>query len=454
MTTIRSRSHRPLAPALPASLLAVLLAAVPLGAAHLAAPQPAAADWPHWRGPDRDGTSAERGLPVEWSEQKNVLWKLPLPEVSGATPVIAGDVVFLNVGDGERLELWAVSASSGEVRWKRPLGGGNEETRKQNLSSPSPVTDGERVWVLTGTGVVSGFDFDGRQLWWRDLQKEYGPFGLMWGYASSPLLAGGTLYVQVLHGMKTDDPSYVLAIDPATGETRWRVERPTDARMESPDAYTTPLLLTAHDRNELVISGGDYVTGHDPETGKELWRVGGLNPDKERNYRIVASPIQVGEMILVPSRVSPLLALTVPPEGEPKVAWKLDRATDVPTPVSDGERLYIVNDRGILRRFDLDTGAEIGEPMRLADGTHSASPILAGDRLYAIGENAVTTVVSVDGEPRILAENALSGFTLASPAVADGKLYLRTAEALYCIGQEAKPKEVAARWARPAPPPG
>lgn len=429
MTALRS-GRRPLAfpvvPTLTALLIAVQLAAAP----------PAGADWPHWRGPRHDGTSSERNLPVEWGEGENVLWKLPLPGVSGATPVIAGGLVFLNVGDGDRLELWAVSAADGEVAWKRPLGAGNRVTRKQNLSSPSPVTDGERVWVLTGTGVVAAFDFAGGELWRRELEREYGPFGLNWGYASSPLLADGTLYVQVLHGMKTDDPSYVMAIDAGGGETRWRVERPTDARMESPDAYTTPLLLTAHGRHELVISGGDYVTGHDPKTGRELWRVGGLNPDKERNYRIVASPIAVGERLLVPSRVSPLLALRVPPEGTPELAWKLDRATDVPTPVSDGERLYVVNDRGILRRFDLGDGSEIGEPMRLSEGTHSASPVLADGKLYAIGESGVTTVVSIAGEPRILAENALAGFTLASPAIAGGRLYLRTAEYLYCIGTE------------------
>jgi outer membrane protein assembly factor BamB len=414
----------------PFSRLALALAA---GLAALA--PPAAADWPHWRGPDHDGTSAERGLPVEWGEGKNVLWKLPLPGVSGATPIVTGDLVFLNVGDGERLELWAVGADDGKVRWKRPLGAGNKETRKQDLSSPSPVTDGERVWVVTGTGIVSAFDLTGRQLWWNDLQKEHGPFGLMWGYASSPLLVDGMLVVQVLHGMQTDDPSYLTAFDAATGETRWRVERPTDARMESPDAYTTPVLLTAHGRRELVISGGDYVTGHDPKTGKELWRVGGLNPGKERNYRIVATPILVGDRLFVPSRVSPLLALRVPAKGAPEVAWTLERGTDVPSPVSDGERLYVVNDRGILRRFDAAGGEEIGEPMRLAEGTHSASPVLADGKLYALSESGVTTVVSVGaGEPRILAENALSGFTLASPAIAGGRIYVRTAEHLYCIG--------------------
>jgi outer membrane protein assembly factor BamB len=391
------------------------------------------ADWPHWRGPRHDGTSPDRGLPVEWGSDRNVRWKLALPAVSGATPIVASDLVFLSVGDGERLELWAVGAAGGEVRWKRSLGEGNQVTRKQNMSSPSPVTDGERVWVLTGTGVVKAFDLAGRELWRRALQDDYGRFGLNWGYASSPLLVDGVLVVQVLHGMDTDDPSYVVAIDARSGETRWRVERPTDARVESPDAYTTPLLLTAQGRRELVVSGGDYVTGHDLATGKELWRVAGLNPGREANYRLVASPLAVGEWLYVPSRVAPLLALRVPRAGAPEVVWKTDRGTDVPSPVADGERLYVVNDRGILRRFAAATGAEIGEPMRLAQGTYSASPVLADGRLYAVNETGVTTVVAIADEPRILAENALAGYTLASPAISGGRIYLRTAEYLYCI---------------------
>ena len=433
---MKAPRRRPSAP--PALALALAALAILAAPAVPAAPAAAGAGWPHWRGPNHDGTSAERGLPVEWSAGRNVLWKLPLPGVSGATPIVAGGTVFLHVGDGERLELWAVSAADGAVRWKRPLGGGNQVTRKQNLSSPSPVTDGERVWVVTGTGVVSAFDLAGRQLWWRDLQKEHGPFGLMWGYASSPLLVDGALVVQVLHGMQTDDPSYLIAFDAATGKTRWRVERPTDARMESPDAYTTPVLLTAHGRRELVISGGDYLTGHDPKTGEELWRVGGLNPGKERNYRIVATPIAVGDRLFVPSRVAPLLALRVPPKGPPEVVWSTDRGPDVPSPVSDGERLYVVNDNGILRRFDAATGAEIGGPLRLAEGVQSASPVLAEGRLYATNENGVTTVVALAGEPRIVAENALPGYTLASPAIAGGRIYLRTAEHLWCIGSGAQ----------------
>ena len=137
------------------------------------------------------------------------------------------------------------------------------------MSSPSPVTDGRLVWVMTGTGVLQGFDFAGKELWSRDIQKDYGTFGIQFGYASSPLLHGDGLYVQVLHGMNTDDPSYVLQIDTMTGKTVWRVERPTDALLESPDSYTTPTLLQHGGKTEIVITGGDVVTGHDPATGKE-----------------------------------------------------------------------------------------------------------------------------------------------------------------------------------------
>ena len=175
--------------------------------------------------------------------------------------------------------------------WKQPLGGGNHQERKQNMSSPSPVTDGTTVWVMTGTGILKAFDFSGKELWARDIQKDYGRFGLQLGLRVVAAAARDSLYVQVLHGMKTDDPSYVLRIDKATGKTIWRVERPTTARFESPDAYTTPALLRYGAATEIVITGGDVVTGHDPATGKELWRADGLNPDNDGNYRIVASPV-------------------------------------------------------------------------------------------------------------------------------------------------------------------
>src|SRR5690349_2075439 len=161
--------------------------------------------WPMWRGPGQNGISADRKLPLNWSATENVTWKLPLPAVSGSTPIVSGSLVFLSVAEGpnegDALSLWAVDRATGTVKWKQPMGAGNHKVRKGDMTSPSPVTDGKTVWLLTGTGVLKAFDFAGKEQWARDFPKEYGAWGLNHGYGSSPLLLGGALYVQVLHGM-------------------------------------------------------------------------------------------------------------------------------------------------------------------------------------------------------------------------------------------------------------
>src|SRR4249919_1292939 len=227
-----------------ALLAVVLLRPLPL----------AAENWPQWRGPLLNGVSRDTGLPVRWSKTSGLAWTLALPAWSGSTPIVWGERIFLNVAEGPGLFLWCIDRTNGSVRWKRPLSSGNRQIRKQNMSSPSPVTDGDRVWVMTGTGILKAFDFDGKELWTRDIQKDYGRFGLNWGYASSPLLHEDALYVQVLHGMHTNDPSYLLRIDKATGKTVWRVERPTQAIRESPDSYTTPALLKYGKQVEIVVT--------------------------------------------------------------------------------------------------------------------------------------------------------------------------------------------------------
>ena len=148
-------------------------------------------NWPHWRGPDMTGATTAKNLPVTWTATENITWKLALPDFSGSTPIVWNDRIFLNVGDGTELYLISVDRQKGVELWKKHLGSGNAKVRKQNMSSPSPVTDGKHVWVMTGTGVLKAFDFAGRELWSRDIQKDYGPFGLNWGYASSPLLLDG-----------------------------------------------------------------------------------------------------------------------------------------------------------------------------------------------------------------------------------------------------------------------
>ncbi|MCG8607059.1 PQQ-binding-like beta-propeller repeat protein [bacterium] len=419
-------------------------------------------NWPQWRGPNLSGVGSSTNLPTTWSAEQNIAWKTELPSWSAGTPIIWGDQVFVTSPSkadptavqaqpeppqeqgrrrrrrdpgGSELMLICLSKRDGALLWQHQLDEGNKTHRKGNNTSPSPVTDGNHVWVVTGNGVVTALDMKGNKKWRQDLQKEYGTFGHNWGYASSPLLYEGKLIVEVLHGMRTDDPSYVVAFDAAAGKVLWRQERPTDAIAESPDAYTTPAVLRHDGKSQIVITGGDYVTGHDPETGKELWRAGGLNPEKRRNYRIVASPMVVDGIIYAPTRKKPLLALdAAEPNSSPLWKWDGPAATDVPTPICDGKYFYMVDDRGMVVCLDAKSGEVVWGPERTAQGIVSSSPILADGKLYIINEQAITTVLAAGSEFKILSTNELDGsYTLASPAVSNHQLFLRTANHLYCI---------------------
>ena len=442
-------------------------------------------NWPQWRGPSGNGTSDSTKLPTEWSlaKNKNIVWKAALPWWSGGTPVIWGDRVFVTSptksemaassvnqatkdkgpGDkgpggpkgkggkgsggyggnsdpgGDALLLLCLAKKDGGVLWQRELDAGNRLYRKQNCSSPSPVTDGKHVWAVTGTGAVAAFDMDGTVLWKRNIQKDYGEFGLQWGYGSSPILFEGKLIIQVLHGNNTDEPSYLVALDGATGKPVWRKERPTDARAESPDAYTTPVLLTISGKPQIVVSGGDYVTGHDPGTGEEIWRAAGLNPQRQPNFRIIASPVAAGDMIFAPTRRKPLLAIRAGGKGnitESHTAWRFDLGPDVPSPLSDGQYFYSIDDSGVAHCLDAHTGKVVWGPERTNVGaTISSSPILADGKIYVTGENAQTVVIAAGPQYKLLATNDLDGtYTLSSIAVSGQQLFLRTSTHLYCIG--------------------
>lgn len=417
-----------------------------LATAVIAAAATVSADnWPQWRGPLATGaaTATVKNLPEKWSVStgENIAWKVPMPSRSGATPIVWQDTIFLNVAaqpDSGDIELWSLNRTTGAVNWKRAIAAGNYRINKQNMSSPSPVTDGRTVWVLTGVGILKAFDFKGTELWSRDIQKDYGAFGLNWGYASSPLLDAGMLYVPVLHGMKTDDPSYMLKIDGKSGKTLWRVERPTNARAESPDAYTTPAVLEYDGKKEIVITGGDVATGHDPATGKELWRVGGLNPTNAGNYRIVASPIVAGGLVIAPTRIRPMIAIKPGGRGDvtaSHTAWTFDRGPDVPTPVTDGKLLYCVSDRGVIEVLDVTTGAVVYGPERLRPAIYSASPVLADGKIYVTSEEGLTSVFRAGPKFELIAENANEEYTLSTIAVASNQLFLRTEKHLYAIGK-------------------
>jgi len=414
------------------------------------------ANWPQWRGPNSNGSTSEaRGLPVRWTETENVVWRTKMPSWSAATPIVWNDTVFVTSAEegflrlGERgpsgsgsknpdkIYLIAVNRKDGTIRWRNEIDTGNRLYRKQNSASPSPITDGERVWIMTGNGKLVCFTLEGKPIWKRDIQADYGAFGLNHGYASTPLLYQDRLYIQVLHGMKTDDPSYVFAVDKNSGKTIWKVERPTNAKSESPDNYATPQIATVDGKAQLIISGADYVTGHDLLTGKELWRIGGFNPTDNPANRTIASSIVIGGNVFTTStRGRPFIAFRAGGSGDitgKNELWKNNLGADVPTPTTDGKYIYVLNDIGILHCLDVKTGKPVYEGKRIENGTYSSSPLLADGKLYCTNEEGTTTVVKAGPEFEVLGVAKLDSHTLASPVAVGAQIFIRTAEYLYCI---------------------
>lgn len=407
----------------------------------------AAGNWPQWRGPELNGVSGERNLPLRWGAEENVAWRLPLPGLSASTPVVWGDRVFLNVPEGEEIYLWCVDKKRGAPVWKKPLRDGAAALRvhpKHNPSTPSPATDGKSVYVLNGYGSLRGFDFAGRETWARDLQKDYGRFGLNFGYASSPLLFEDSLYVQVLRATRANDPSYILRIDKRTGKTLWKMDFPAAADFKAAESYSTPTILRHGRGAELVVNGSDQVTGHDLATGRELWRVGGLVSIPENPPpRVVSSPVAADGVVYAPASFRPLVALRAGGRGniaDSHQLWSSRNGPDIPSPVTDGKYFYIVNDKGIVRCLDAKTGREVWGPERLKPGNYSSSPVLADGKIYVVSEEGVTTVLKAGPKFEMLAENSLNDSCLSSPAISGGQIFIRTAQYLYCIGKPAGPR--------------
>ncbi len=414
------------------------------------------ANWPQWRGPNSNGScETAHDLPVTWTQTENVLWRAKMPSWSAATPIVWEDTIlvtsaeegFISLGGGNRrspgepspdkIFLLAINRKDGSIRWQRQIDSGNQLFRKQNSASPSPITDGQHVWIMTGNGKLTCFTMAGKEIWKRDIQADYGRFGLNHGYASTPLLRGVRLYIQVLHGMRTDDPSYVFAVDKNTGKTLWKVERPTDAVRESPDNYATPQIALVAGKPQLVVSGADYVTGHDLDSGKELWRIGGFNPTNNPANRTIASSLVIGGNVFTSStRGRPFIGFRAGGSGDitgKNELWKNNLGADVPTPTTDGTHIYALGDNGILNCLEAETGKVVYQGQRIERGTYSASPLLADGKIYCINEEGTATVVKAGPGFEVLGVNKLDSSTLASPVAVDNQIFIRTADYLYCI---------------------
>ncbi len=423
----------------------------------LAASAAHAQNWPHWRGPLFNGSTDAGKLPANWSTTEHVVWSAPLPGAAASTPIVWEDRVFLSSVDEERgvLEVRCHGRRDGSCLWKHDVPGEARRDYRSNYASNSPVTDGEVVVFFFGNGQLLGYDLDGKQLWARDLQKDYGSFAFLWTFAASPTLWNGKVYIQVLQrdvaveGRGFEDrenESYLLALEPKTGKTLWRHVRPSDAVAESREAFSTPIPFVHAGREELLVIGGDAITGHAPETGKELWRWGDWNPTRIHHWRLVPSPVAGGGVILAcaPKR-SPIYAVPAGQNGllgNDVLAWQSDPSTrvtsDVPTPAFYDGDFFVLNDlQKNLSRLDPRTGEVKWQLATPGKGKYEASPLAADGKIYLVdftGEVAVVDAKSGELLSAIPMDEPAQGEVVRSSVIAaHGQLFIRTTRRLYCV---------------------
>jgi outer membrane protein assembly factor BamB len=395
-------------------------------------------EWPSWRGPTRDGVSAERGLPEKWSSESGVLWKVSLPAAAGATPAVWGENIFVASpsADGTKALLLCIG-TDGKPRWERVVSEGRKDVK--NLASASPSTDGRNVWAYFGTGDLACFTVDGKEVWKVDLQQRYGRFKLGFGMTTTPLLHEGRIYVQLIHS----GGAWVAALDAATGEERWKVERKSDGVDECEHSYASIQLWTGGGRSVLVSHGNDYAIGHDPLNGAELWRLGDLNPKESYNktLRFVSSPVATESLIVVPTAkngqvvgLDPLATGRVDRTHAAGERWRIASGTpDVASPLLYDGRVYLGGTNGTVTCLDAATGKQL---YRERTGANSlfASPTAGDGKVYLSGRDGAVVVLAAGRTFQVLSVNKLGDPLDASPAISNGRIYLRGAAHLWAVG--------------------
>jgi outer membrane protein assembly factor BamB len=404
-------------------------------------------NWPSWRGPDLNGVSKETNLPVQWSDTKNIAWKLPMPGMGGSTPVIWNDRIFLTSEDPKSKSVVLVCVSTaGKELWTKTLGAPLKfyMNGEGNQASASPSTDGKHVYTFIGTGDFDCFDFDGNKVWHFNAQERYGKFQIQHGIHTTPILLGDRLYLCLLHA----NAHWLIALDKATGKEVWKVDRPTDAQGEAKEAYTTPCVWNEGNETCLVILGNDYVTCHRLSDGKEIWRASGIQPPTGKYFmahRIIASPAAEGDVLIVPTArnmqifaMKPGATGTVKP-GNPFELWRNDKgAPDVPTPLVKDGLVYLCGEKGLLLCLEGKTGEKLyGEQLQRT--RYRASPVYGDGKIYLTNrDEGVVSVVKAGRKFELLASNKLPDQFTASPAIANGRIYLRGFENLYAIEEKGK----------------
>ena len=451
----------------------------------LSASQLAAQNWPQWRGPSGLGIAAGSSIPTTWSESENLAWKAPLAGLGVSSPIVWGDRVFVtsqvggaavaggahpqlarddrrladreNPIGGRRLEpdpagsgVWLVveafRTSDGTRLWEyrvKASGPMPELHEKHNLATPTPIADGQRVYAWFGNGQIVALDMDGRLVWTRHLGVEYSTFQTPWGHGSSPALHNGLLFLLCDHRVA----SYLLALDARTGKERWKVDRGS-GRV----SHSTPLVIPGPKGDELLVNSSERIDVYDPETGTLRWYAGAPRQTP------IPSAVSDGARIFLSRgyRNSDYLALRPGGRGDvtaTHVEWRSPSgASYVPSIVHYEGLLYMTNEVGVVTCADAKTGERVWRH-RLG-GVFFASPVAGDGKIYLVSETGETFVMRAGRAPQVLAKNDLNERFIASPAVSQGRLFLRGDRTLSAVGASETPEEPADRRGRASHRPG
>lgn len=422
-------------------------------------------NWPQWRGPSSQGISSETGLPTEWSPTQNVAWKASPAGLGTSSPIVWGDrvIVTSQIGTSTMAEgaahpqlarddrtlaereapiggqrqatttddVWLVveafSRSDGRRLWEyrtKATGSLPAVHEKHNLATPTPVTDGQRVYTWFGNGQIVALDLDGRLVWSRHLGTEVGPFRTLWGHGSSPVLFDGLLILQCDHLTN----AYLLAVDAGTGRERWKVDRGGDRT-----SHSTPLVIKVPSGAELLVNSSERIDVYDPSTGKLLWFTG-----TPRQTPIPSAVFDDGRIYLSRGyRNSDYMAIRPGGRGDvtkSHVEWQAPSgASYVPSILYYDGLLYMTNEVGVVTSADARSGETVWRH-RLG-GVFFASPVAGDGKVYLVSETGETFVLRAGRKPEVLARNDLGERLIASPAISQGRIFLRSDRTLFAVGK-------------------
>lgn len=400
--------------------------------------------WHNWRGPAGNGTAPAGQYPTEWSLEQNIAWQSAMPSRSGSTPIVVDGKIVLTTTIDDRNGVLCFDLK-GEELWRKTLGPAIAGKHvKASASNPSPVTDGTTVFVYYKSGELAALSLSGEVHWSKNLQQAYGADTLWWDLGTSPVLTEKHVVIACMQSPPS--PSYLAGFDKQTGKEAWKVDRELGAPEEAAQSYCTPVVTTYEGQEQIVVLGADFVTCHAAENGKELWRVGTLNPEQERYFRSISSAVITNDIVIAPyARGKTLTAIRMGGKGnvtQSHVLWtKTGFSADVPTPAARDGKVYVCTDSGQVACFEAESGKQLWQVEAPRHRLKfSASPVLVGDLLYAVREDATCFVVDTK-QAKIIATNTLNSdeFMVSTPAFTGGQILIRTFETLYSIGAQGTP---------------